>query len=511
MFSSYVPQTILILCCVFLPGCNSGSDNTSSGQLPVGSGETTSGGEQVSTPQLDLTQIPSSTVVTAKIFLRASLSNESGLTAINSELITWSLSPPGLAELSGQSELLAISPGIVNITASYGELQVSREIVISSFEERVVPTELSSRMPDYVREMNVLMLSFLPTDDGLRLDKTLAPNFGYLAERTIEDTLSDIENFSIAGKYMLEEGSRFRGYKDETARPYLGYQVLRHLVVYEQIPVDITRRIGSPFEINGAQYYAHQPDYADVFDRFSLTEYIASQSIDEVWIWYGEHAQPNWPSYDSTLHDSIIEHVGFVESNMSSLTTDDISNSYRYENDLPFVPHTYVVYSHNIWRGQNEMVHNHGHQLESIYKYVTNRNDGNEDLFVVNFSGWGPGYSTPPLGRAGDTHHPPNTTVDYDYTNPALVESDIEDWNPDGSGLTKPVNNAYWSSLPYNFPEFMADQDLSEPAWYIYWMQNMPGFENEIPWDNTGALMTNWWEFTADWDAAISQRLGLHR
>ena len=39
-------------------------------------------------------------------------------------------------------------------------------------------------------------------------------------------------------------------------------------------------------------------------------------------------------------------------------------------------------------------------------------------------------------------------------------------------------------------------------------MQNMPGFDNQIPY--TGQQMTNWWFFTADWDAAIGSGYRLY-
>lgn len=73
-------------------------------------------------------------------------------------------------------------------------------------------------------------------------------------------------------------------------------------------------------------------------------------------------------------------------------------------------------------------------------------------MFVQNFCGWGDNdYTIPPIGRAGDCHHPPNTTQDYDYLNTDLVYSDIEDWKPLG-GTTKLVNCNTWGSLVYNWP-----------------------------------------------------------
>jgi hypothetical protein len=112
-------------------------------------------------------------------------------------------------------------------------------------------------------------------------------------------------------------------------------------------------------------------------------------------------------------------------------------------------------------------------------------------------------------GRAGWTHMPPNTTEHYDTRNAADVESDIEDWTPDNSGLKKVVNVDTWGNLRYQWPDANLAEipQRVESQWYIYWMQNMPGHKNGIRYENTD--MTNWWVFTADWDKAISSGVGL--
>jgi hypothetical protein len=103
-------------------------------------------------------------------------------------------------------------------------------------------------------------------------------------------------------------------------------------------------------------------------------------------------------------------------------------------------------------------------------------------------------------GRAGNTHFPPNATQDYDYNNPTLVESDIEDWTPGNTGDKKLVNNATWESIAYAWP-YGVLPDQTDSYWYLYWMQNMPGRSNTIPYGNQ--FITNWWKFTGDWDTAV--------
>ncbi len=345
----------------------------------------------------------------------------------------------------------------------------------------------------------VIILRYLPTNDGINLDVSKATDFYSLGEITLTQLKRNIDAYNIRGKFMLEEGSRFRGYKDASAKPYLGYKIVKSWTIYSQIPISKTFKTG-----DGVFY----PDLFKIADDFNFKHYIEDVGVKEIWLWFGQSAMPGWPSYNPQLHKAE-NFVEFIESNMSSPTTGDISNSYR-QDDLPLYSKSYIVYCYNFRRTQAEMIHNHGHQLESIYNYVAERQDGTNDLFAKDFSGWGANYSSAPIGRAGDTHHPPNTTKDYDYYNPDLVSSDIEDWRPDASGAKKLVNMDTWGNINYPWPAtdiFL--QQRGESQWYIYWMQNMPGYQNMIRYRAT-SIMTNWWEFTADWDRVIKEGKGLY-
>jgi hypothetical protein len=191
---------------------------------------------------------------------------------------------------------------------------------------------------------------------------------------------------------------------------------------------------------------------------------------------------------------------------MASPTTGDISNSNRDPLDLPVLSHTYTVYGMNFRRTQAEAVHNVGHQLEAMFAYVNQRTEGNTNLFWKQFVGQDAGGAFV-TGRAGWTHMPPNTTGHYDYLNATLVKSDIEDWRPDGSGATKPVNVNTWGNLTFPWPGAMEFPQRVETQWYIYWFQSMPGLDNHIP--RGSGEMTNWWCFVGDWDRAIRSNAGL--
>jgi hypothetical protein len=190
---------------------------------------------------------------------------------------------------------------------------------------------------------------------------------------------------------------------------------------------------------------------------------------------------------------------------MSSPTTGDISNSNRDPNDLPVYAKTYVVYGINYRRSQAEAIHNVGHQLEHMLSHV-NGLEGNTDLFWKQFVGQN-AQGQFITGRAGWTHMPPNTIVGYDYLNPALVASDIEDWTPNASGATKPTNVNTWGNLAYPWPGAPDFPQRVESQWYTYWMQNFPGRGNQIR--RGSDWITNWWAFVGDWDGAVQSGLRL--
>ncbi len=359
---------------------------------------------------------------------------------------------------------------------------------------------LATPAAGHIHEIPVVIMRFLPTSDGKNLDVSKASNYWELGEISLEELKARIDAFDKRIKFMLEEGSRFRGYKNPSVSPSLGYRVVKYITVYEQTPP-------GPVIQHDNEHPIYAPDYHQIFERFNMEHYVNDLGVKEIWIWQGGVA-PSFPAYDPDLHKPE-NFRNWWESNMSSPLTGDISNSNRDNTDLPVYNSTYTVYGQNFRRSQAEAVHNHGHQLEAILSHVNHLQYGNTDLFWKKLVGQDENGNFI-TGHAGWTHMPPNTTKHYDYTqNRTLVESDIENWTPNHRGSKKLFNVDTYGNLTYQWP----DKDPAEipqrveSQWYIYWMQNMPGHENQIQYGNKD--MTNWWVFTADWDTAISSDVRL--
>ncbi|MEY4489990.1 MAG: hypothetical protein RIQ79_2498 [Verrucomicrobiota bacterium] len=402
-----------------------------------------------------------------------------GTITVPPALVSWVNPAPAVVQVDGQGRLVGLAKGKGALTAQFRGQTVPFALTVRAPvrppEELAIPTELATPRANAIYDMPVVILSYLPTADGVNLDTT---ETGGEAELTkVAAAKAKIATMNRQVKFSLSEGSRFRGYKNPSARPSLGYRVVKNIVVYEPLP---------PGKSDGGS--ATFADYHQILTRFGADRWVMAGNVKEVWLW-GYHTASIVPA----------------ESNMSSPTTGDISNSYRFNDDLPVYDRTYVLYNYNYGRSQNEAVHNHGHQLEAILSHVCQLQDGNDGLFWNSFCGRSNGAFQ--AGRCGNTHFPPNATADYDYSRTAPVLSDCEDWRPDNSGQKKSVSARTWGSLTYAWPVVPAGR--TEAQYYVYWMQNMPGFQNGIR--SGDEVMRDWWEFTADWDGAIRKSAGLHK
>jgi hypothetical protein len=421
-----------------------------------------------------------------------------------SPALEWSSSDPDIATVSAGGLVQTRANGTAEISARIGDARGSASIEVFTVQHETVSPYLSTPAAGYLWEMPVLAIAYLPTADGDTLDVAHDPDFYWLNPVSLERKRNDIELYMHWMKFMLEEGSRFRGHKDPAALPSLGYRIVDWITVFEPTPPNYSKPATSlPWP--SWHGFGWMVDFHQIFARLGVRRYVEELGVKEIWFWAGGWDK-SFPSYDPRIHKD--ENLRFsFESNMSSPTGPDISNSDRDPTDLPIYNRTYVVYGAATRRTQAEAIHVHGHQLEAMFSYANWRQDGNVDLFWKQFVGQDQAGNFI-TGRAGWTHMPPNTTGNYDWYNPTLVASDIEDWRPDNSGVRTMVNVDTWARKDYAWPSSQNVPQKGESQWYIYWMQNMPGRDNDIP--RGQHRMTNWWEFVGDWDGAMQRRLGLH-
>ena len=413
--------------------------------------------------------------------------------------VRWASSNPAVATIDEVTGAVhTIAEGVVTFTATVGGGAGSWTRHVVRIRRMQVDPYLATPLAGALWEVPVILIEYHPTADAANLDVLRAPDYYTPGPMSLDSLERLTMRYARRRKMMVEQGSRFRGYSDAAAQPSLGYRVVEHIIVYDQIPPHPTKRSGIP---GNPRFEGWHEAFADL----QLLPMIRARKVREVWAAWSSF-DGNYPVYKPAIHKVEDMRAGW-ESNMASPTTGDVSNSDRDPNDTPVVEHTYIIYGINFRRTQAEAVHCVGHQVEVMFAHVNGRQDGNSLLFWRSFVGQDANgrFIT---GRAGWTHMPPNTTADYDYLNATLVASDIESWRPDNSGTKKQVNVNTWAGLTYPWPGETDFVQRTESQWYVYWFQSFPGRGNRIP--HGANWMTNWWAFVADWDAAITSGLGLY-
>ncbi|HPA46535.1 MAG TPA: hypothetical protein PLZ55_02830 [bacterium] len=414
-----------------------------------------------------------------------------GVSYLPNTIAQWTVADPGIATIDELATITGIASGTTTFTAQYRDVSVSGTIKVDTVyrqpDESPIDDYLATPAANAIYDMPIVIVNFFPMLDEEYLE--------HLWDTITVETMKERLNvYYKRMKFMLEEGSRYHGYKDPAALPSLGLRIVKIINIYEHMPMSKDMCWWNP-----SNYY---PDYQSVFERINGEYLVNELGVKEFWIWYDGYRM-NGLAFE------------LPESNMSSPVTGDISNSARLPNDLPVYNHFYSVYQLALHRLGG--IHNHGHQMESMLSYVNERQDGNIDLFIHKFCGMDE-TNTWITGRCGWTHMPPNIASDYIYDSTATVLSDCEDWHPDG-GIQKPVNVDTWRGMPYPWPEgtelgteppFCLDFSRAENQFYMYWRQNIPGYQNGIVFDGNKEI-TNWWRFIGDWDNAIREGVGLYK
>lgn len=310
--------------------------------------------------------------------------------------------------------------------------------------------------------IKVFVVSYFPLK-GDQIDREVTQDVG----GAYTELRSKTQNLTGEACRLLSEGSRFRGYKNTDAKPALRYEVVGAIEFKEPIPLRSKPANGDP----------PLPDYNAVMARIGAKNWVENKGVQQIWMW-GYHGK-----------------IGLWESNMSS-PTGDVSNSDRDQDDLPVFSKTYTVFHYNYGRGVGEMLENHMHQLEHLLNWADGRDvtppeKWSELLFWGKFVGSDVSHKivTNPA-RCGWTHYAPNSESDYDWANPRYVETDIEDWKPDGGGKVQRMNADRWDRDPVK--------------WRVYWMQAIPGLDNGLTYQ--GKKLRNWWTFVSDWDTAMKEK-----
>ena len=380
--------------------------------------------------------------------------------------------------------LIGAQSGKMVVSLIYNNLQIKDTAYVSEIENidlntlpfLTTPSNSSAKII-----VPIVVVNYYPTLNGIDIDTKRAPGLGTASPITLNGIKEKTVQFLNLTKYGLEQGSKFRGYNNPSQVSSVSFKVIRYINVYEI-------KKGMMDKPGGVVY---QPEYIELFTKLNLKQLVENEGVKEVWFSLRPISN-EYPVVKDSLTNGITaaNFINLPESNMSS-PTGDVSNSVRYQNDLPIYNKTYVVYGYNLETSSANMIHNRGHQMEAQFSHLDSR-----------WWGIGPsqtdGYAD--STHLGWTHCPPNTTKGGDLNNKTLTLSDIEDWKPSG-GTKKLINSDRWMNINYTLPNpvNLIPYESNDPQlkWLIFWMQSMPGYNNGI----TG--VNDWWDLFYNWDNTI--------
>lgn len=321
----------------------------------------------------------------------------------------------------------------------------------------------AGRMPKPPYIVPVVVVCYFPVA-GDSIDVAVTGDWG----RGLAFTRAKTDSLSARIAQLMEEGSRFRAYKNPTAKPSLKYTIVHKYEFLEPLPLRFKPGHALPV-----------PDYYAVVQRIDVKYWVEKRGVKEIWLW--------------AYHGGKLD---LWESNMAG-PFGDVSNSDRDPTDLPTLARTYTLYHYNYQRGLSEAIEDHMHQIEALLNFIDGRDITPEDewsklLFWGKFVGSDKTHKIVRPG-CGWAHYPPNGERDYDWKNPRMVWTDLEDWRPDGTGRRTQMNCERWN--------------CNSLDWFLLWMQSLPGADNGLVYE--GRPLTNWWIFIGDFDAAMKRGLKL--
>jgi hypothetical protein len=320
----------------------------------------------------------------------------------------------------------------------------------------------TSPIPQNQPQVKVLSISYFPTLDNITLDTTAMYNdLGY--NISIDEARAKIQSLNTEIVTALENGTRYKFYKNPSAQPAIKYVIANEVGILEEVPISNTQFDDDPT--------TKIIDYNAILARQNICDLVENKGISEVWIW----------SYPGNNR-------GFFRSNFSSYYG-DTSVSDMNPNDMPICNKSYTVYTSYYGDDATEPLKSHVLQFQALFYNL------NSDLFWNKFVGFfhdekwqgnwiGFTYQT---RRCGSVTWPPNSENENDWSNIKGMLSDCEDWVPDGHGDVVNIDCYAWN--------------CNAKDYYVYWMQNIPGKDNELIYN--GSKLRNWWDFISDYDAAM--------
>jgi hypothetical protein len=203
----------------------------------------------------------------------------------------------------------------------------------------------------------------------------------------------------------------------------------------------------------------HMPqevNYNAILQRYNILERIASNEIDEVWVFAFPHAG----FYESTMGGP-----GAFWCNAPPLANTSASKQ------------RFVIMGFSYERFVGEMHESFGHRAESIMEKTFSKVPADKNLWnrFIRYDKTSPGKAA-----CGNIHFAPNSQADYDWNNPNPVKSECFDWLlnfPNFKGDIRTVDSSTWGG----------GEIRAHHKWWFNHFPRVAGRQNGIA--------NNWWQY----------------
>lgn len=200
-----------------------------------------------------------------------------------------------------------------------------------------------------------------------------------------------------------------------------------------------------------ADGYGYAIDYVSLLNQYNLCTRFNAGEFDEVWL-FGAPFMGFWEA---------------VQAGSSAIET----------NGPIIAPSTCVgrmnVMGFSYERGVAEMLEDFAHRAEGTLRRLMPP----ANTLFAEFSRYD--VNSPGQAQCGTVHFAPNSTSDYDWSNPRIVQSSCEDWlnYPNRTGKPQEVNCTAWSC------------DARQHK--IWWLSHMPA----VTGSTFDGASNNWWTY----------------
>jgi hypothetical protein len=333
----------------------------------------------------------------------------------------------------------------------------------------------------------------------------------------------------------LTEGTRYHGYKDKNAPPFIEWKVVKIVDLRDPEPYPKTPDGNSTkyprvpnwkeginfvyselYTDKFAEYYGiKDPDNPNKY--LKLHELVDRGIIHELWFFAyqrdagapfectelkpvydenfkqvkgqyrhaGNGGDPKEPWHGRSLRISFINAERGIGCNVESLS--HAIEGTAHSRVIPYFTKYFYEYAgmdldkrYGLPFNSFYALWGEGKGIEYLDPHTAIVKDGKKQYRLENY-----------VCIGGNVHFTPNGRGHYDLTSPATVMSTIEHYRlfdgPDGKDLAE----------PWTIEKFQQYRDLAPDCmgpWLIYWRQNMPGLDNKCK-DDDGKPMKNWWPF----------------